>query len=178
MYNRLGGDMSAKVLKSQLPPDFADQVAAFHKAKLDHHNTIGVPAPTADYMVAQCVHRVPSDDPEVPDNYVINYEVIDDLPPPPTLAEKRTKLRMQVQTAEFEAYDAIMTPGKLRLLHVEVDEALQEKVHSDEQLAKIHKLEEVMSARKVIMHQAVRIGASIDDLDDAGIEAFKLGPLG
>jgi hypothetical protein len=95
-----------------------------------------------------------------------------------TLAERRKELHKLVAQEEIKAHAALMPFDKLRVLHQEVAEALKVKVHTDQQCAKIRQLDQIMQARQAVMHTAAIADAIIDELDEAGCESFKLGPLG
>lgn len=74
--------MTFRVFKSQIAnePDFAARVDRYRQARLDHHKTIGVSAPTEHYLIEACVRRV-SKEGEV-DQWAVDYEIVDDTPPP------------------------------------------------------------------------------------------------
>jgi hypothetical protein len=57
--------MTVAILLSQIgdAAAFAARVAAFRKAKLDHQNTVDVPAPREHELVEACVRRVPNPHP-------------------------------------------------------------------------------------------------------------------
>lgn len=117
--------MTLRLLKSQIDAldfNYAEAVETFRQAKLAHRFTVDVPAPTAPAIVEQAVQRIPSEG--APDDYVTAYEIIDDTPPPPSVEELRTALINRARQDEMNEVNAIMSPGRRRLLDIEYQEAM------------------------------------------------------
>jgi hypothetical protein len=119
--------MTLKLKKSQvdaLPFDFEQAVRDFIAAKEAHRFT-GDAAPSADVLVERAVRRVqyPIED-EKPDDFVANYEIEDDAPPPPTLAERKQAMIMESRLAEQAAIETLIPAGKRRLMDMDYRRAL------------------------------------------------------
>ncbi len=75
--------MTVKVLKSHIGSSpFAAEVEDYRQRLLAHRFTVDVPAPmAASAMVEECIKRVqyPIED-QKPDDFVADYEIVDDLP--------------------------------------------------------------------------------------------------
>lgn len=114
--------MTFRVYKSQIVGfDFEKAVADFIYAKLNQVED--VPAPTAEAMVEAAVRRVPSTD-DTGDNWVPDYEIIDDLPTPEELRAKETaELINQSRQQEQNEINALMPAGKGRLFALDVADA-------------------------------------------------------
>ena len=116
--------MTIKVYKSQVGNfDFEGAVIAFRDAKLAHRFTEGAPAPGApNALVEAAVKRVPVEG--GPDDFVADYEFIDDTPPPPTPEEIKARKIFESQVAEQDEIRAIMPAGKLRLFQMQYSDAV------------------------------------------------------
>lgn len=169
--------MTHRVLKSQVPDDFADRVAAHAVAMRAHQMSAGDPAPAAPQDVEWAVRRVAVDG--QPDDFVPDFEVIDDTPPPPTPAEIRHKLVADLRKAEQDAINAIMTPGKLRLLSLEANKArgIPDDQRSPEQVAVISKHRAILDAIEAIGLNAATQEAELDDLPDADLASWQPKPF-
>lgn len=107
--------MPVRLLKSQVPGDFAAVVEAHRQALLAHRATVGEPAPVADPLVERCIRRVAEEG--GPDDFVADYEIVDDTPSPAEqLRHRKGSLMTEVARAERARLDAISPPGKARLL--------------------------------------------------------------
>jgi hypothetical protein len=171
--------MTFKIAKSAiaaLPYDFAEAVKEFQRLKLDHRFT-GDAAPRADFIVEAAVRRVqyPIGE-QKPDDFVVDYEVVDDTPPPPTLAERKVTLIAQLRQAEVDALTAVLSPGRRRLLEVEVSAI--PPVEADRTAADHALLAErdrVLAADRDIRRRLARAEIEIEELaDEAAIDRFKI----
>lgn len=101
-----------------LPFDFDAKVAEFIAAKKAHALTVGEAAPSAPHhWIEQAVRRVSVDG--AADDFVADYELIDDTPPPPTLEQKKHQLVISVAQASAEAVNALIPRLKGRLWSME-----------------------------------------------------------
>ena len=103
-----------------LPFDFDAAVKEFIEAKKKHRTTVGEPSPNAPHLfVEAAVRRVPgSIEEQRPDDFVADYEVVDDTPPEPpkpSLDQRKMALAAQVGTAANAAVAKIIPPLKHRL---------------------------------------------------------------
>lgn len=102
-----------------LPFDFESAVAEYIKAKMAHRFTVGEPAPWAPHpWVEYAVKRVPGGEGQ-PDDFVADYEIEDDIPPPPTLDERKQALAVKAHADAAEAQGALIPPLKARFWHIE-----------------------------------------------------------
>jgi hypothetical protein len=116
--------MTLKLSLSQvksMPFDFEAAVQDFIGAKKHHQSTDGEPAPSARHqMVEAAVKRVPgSIDPPRPDDFVADYEIVDDTPPQPSLDQRKAVLVAALGTAANAAIAAVIPPLKRRLWDLE-----------------------------------------------------------
>lgn len=110
-----------------LPFDFEAGVAAHIKAKMDHRfAVIGEPAPAAAHpWIEHAVKRVNMGEGQ-PDDFVPDYEIIDDTPPPLTLDQKKQVLSHQVMMARAEVAHKIVPQLKARIWSIKYHRVLSE----------------------------------------------------
>ena len=157
--------MTLKVYKSHTagvsPDGFAVAVEAHRQALLAHRFT-GDAAPTAHHLVEAAVVRVPCEG--GPDDFVADFEVIDDTPAPPTPAQVRNDLLSRVRSAEFEAATAVIGSGALRLLSLDAREAAmkpaEDRTAAD--TAALDRLQDVTARRTAVDRHAATIEAAIE----------------
>lgn len=111
--------MTRTALKA-LPYDFVRAVEE-HRAALLAHRFSGDAAPTADSVVEQALRRVRREG--EPDDFVVDYEVIEDVVPP-SAVEQRQSLLAALRQAEVSARDAVIGAGRLRRLGLDVSRIL------------------------------------------------------
>lgn len=103
-----------------MPFDFEAEVEKYRQARVHHQTTEGEGAPSApDVMVERAVKRVPREG--VPDDFVADYEIVNDTPPVrvPTLDERKAVLAGAVNTKANELIAAIAPPLKRRFWAIE-----------------------------------------------------------
>lgn len=95
--------MTAQILKSQIKNEgeFRDALEKLRQAKIDHmmNGEIGT-APPSDPFLDQFIKRRPTG-PDTPDDLTIDYEIVNDDPPPPEPPSPLEVLRAE-ETAEIE----------------------------------------------------------------------------
>jgi hypothetical protein len=167
--------MTAKIMLSVLtnmgttPEAFKAKVDAFVQAKMDHRTKSGDPAPTAPAMIENLVKRVP---PKGMDEFVADYVIVDDSPPPKSLAERKGELLALLAREEQAALEAILSPAKRRLLGMEVQRVSMLKTEDRTKTDKAVLEESVRVAKlsqEVQLHSA-RMMAEVDDLTEETIE--------
>jgi hypothetical protein len=174
--------MTLTVLKSQIGGfDFPAAVESFRQELLEHRFTVDVPAPTAHPMIEGAVRRVPVEGSA--DDFIADFEIVDDTPPPPTLEERKAGLVGALALAEASAHDAVMSAGKLRLLSLDANDASNRisharvKGHGDgaaEDHATVARFVGINERRAVIARHAASVHAAIDDLTADQVDAFQI----
>lgn len=168
--------MTFKVLKSRIPDDFAQQVEKFRIEKLRHRRTVNTPAPVAHPFVEAAVRRVVVGKGH-PDDFVVDFEVIDDSPPPPTLREKKNRLLQQLAVEEQIRLDQIeLPPGKRRKADLELNRVLQ--LPEDQRTGEDNALiDEANLRRQRILDLQLVVAdlmARVEDLDESTIDQWHM----
>ena len=165
--------MTAQIPLSQIgnADDFKARVAAFRQAKLDHHATIGEPAPREHELVEAAVRRVPKGD--AADDYeIVPYEFVDDRP---SLRSRKDVLLHQVGEIERALMEASMPPGKRRLDGLHAGDLLR-KPQAERSAAESKFLadRDARHAREdAIARQAAQLMSDIEDLTEETIGAWQ-----
>jgi hypothetical protein len=155
---------------------FKKRVEAFRQAKLDHHKTVGEPAPREHDLVEAVVRRAPSRGAE-PDDYVIDdYEIVDDRP---SLRSRKDALIHQVSERERELMSASMPAGKRRLAGLRAHEIRQkpEAERSDADRQFLADTEARLHRETAIGRHAAELQAAIEDLTEQTIDAWQPAPF-
>lgn len=172
--------MAFQVLKSKIGEDFAEKVESHRQALLAHRFTIrGEGAPRSDEMVEGCVRRVFVAE-DKPDDFVADYEIIDDTPPPPpppTLAQRKNALRSEVASREMDLLNDILPFGKRRLLQLRIGRIADQNKASPEEKTLIARHTDVMQKSSDVHMWAAFQQAEIDDLDEASVESWQMKPF-
>jgi len=155
----------------------ADQ-AAFENSVQEYVNSlhafnmvVGKPRPTAHPLVERAIKRVQKQG--FPDQYVADYVVIDDTPPPPSLEDKKNKLMSELRAAEAVAMNSVLPHRKTRLVHLNSNKALtvSEEQRTDEHKKDIELLEKIKAFNEKIMRIAAQAESDIDDLTEQTIDS-------
>lgn len=115
--------MTFRILRTALqalPYDFVRAVEE-HRAALLAHRFSGDAAPTADSVVEQALCRVRREG--EPDDFVADYEVIEDVVPS-SATDQRQSLLAALRQAEISAREAVIGAGRLRRLGLDVSRVL------------------------------------------------------
>lgn len=161
--------MTLSLKKSQvdaLPFDFEQAVRYFIAAKEAHRFT-GDFAPAADAIVEAAVRRIQYPiDAGKPDDFVADYEIEDDTPPPPTLEQRKREMIAESRQVEQAAIDALIPPGKRRLLDMDFQRAMAvpEQDRSPAQLRVIEQHGDLEKRIEDIRYAAARREAAIEDI--------------
>ena len=163
-----------------LPYDFEKEVASLIQAKKDHQKTEGIPAPYGPALVESAVRRVPgSIDPPKADDFVADYEVVDDTPPPPTLDERKGALAMTSQAVAQSIIDKIDPPLKRRLTQMDYANAMAvpEAKRTSPQIAAIAARETRKARVDATMYHLATLESQIHDLTDKTIDGWTPAPF-
>jgi hypothetical protein len=176
--------MPLQIMLSQvksLPFDFAEAVQEYIAAKKHHQTTEGQPAPGAPHqMVEAAVKRVPgSIDPPRADEFVADYEIVDDTPPAPSLDQRKSALAMDVQQQAQVAIDKIRPPLKARLLAMDFSRAMaiEEAKRTPADKATIASYLDGNARIDAITYHLAKIEAQIHDLTEATIGDWSASPF-
>jgi hypothetical protein len=163
--------MTLKLRKSEienLPFNFEQEVRDFIAAKEAHCFT-GNAAPTTYPLVEQAVRRVQYPiDAKKPDDFIADYEIEDDTPPPLTLAERKQTMLAESRQQEQTEIAALAPSGKLRLLQMDAQRAMQvpEKDRSQEQSSFIEQWIDINKRFADIQYVAAQREAAIEDISE------------
>ena len=165
--------MTLKVYKSHTvgidPAGFVSAVEAHRQALLAHRFT-GDAAPTAHPLVEAAVVRVPCEG--GPDDFVSDFEVVDDLPAPVDL---RAALLARIHIAEGTAALAVIGNAALRLLSIDAREAALKPVadRTAADVAALDRMQDVARRRTAIDRHGAVLGALVEDLPADQLATFE-----
>lgn len=164
-------DLAAAGLSAET---YAAQVEEYRQARLAHRFTVNVPAPSAPAFIEAAVRRVPQSG--APDDFVADFEIIDDRLPAPSLEERRRSLIADISAEEGRRLDALMPSGKLRLLQMQATLAAKKAPpdRSPEEADALARFEHVMARMEAITLHAATLMAAVDDLAEGEIDAFHI----
>ncbi len=162
----------AKSVIAGLPFDYAAAVEQFRQAKLAHRFT-GDIAPSAPALIEAAVRRVPIEGQA--DDFVTDYEVIDDTPPAPTLDERKMALLNEIRTAEAAAFVKIISPGRQKLLFLDLAPiyAKPEADRTDAERELVASAVALDKRREAIQRHAAAQEIEVEDLTEATIDGWK-----
>ncbi|WP_457488948.1 hypothetical protein [Tardiphaga sp. P5_C10] len=174
--------MTFKINKSEvdaLPFAFAEAVEAHRLALIEHRQT-GNATPTHDPRVEAAVRRVivPLEEGR-PDDFVTDYEIIDDTPPPPappTPAERRAQLLSSVQKSQAEAAAKVVSPARARLLSMDVSRVYAKPVESrtpaDDAIMAQHAA--IQARFNALTYHTAKLEVEIEDLADDQLDSWQM----
>ncbi|MGM5033514.1 hypothetical protein [Tardiphaga sp. 803_E3_N1_3] len=177
--------MTFQISKSQvdgLPYNFADEVEKYQQAMLAHRFS-GDAAPVAPGIIEAAVRRVqyPIEDGK-PDDFVIDFEIVDDTPPPPeppTPTERRTKLMFQVQAAQADAAAKVISPARARLLSMDVSrvyaKATEARTPADDAALAQHAA--IQARLNALTYHTATLEVEIEDLADDKLDSWQMTPF-
>ncbi|MGM4967420.1 hypothetical protein AB7714_28260 [Tardiphaga sp. 1201_B9_N1_1] len=172
----------AKSAIDRLPYVFEDEVKAFIAAKEAHRTGSGA-APTSypDVEAAVRLVRYPitEGESERPDDFVADFEIVDDTPPPPTSptpAEKRVQLLNSVRTAQAEAAAKVISPARARLLSLDMSRvyAKQEENRTPADDAAMAQHAAIQSRLNALNYHTATLEVQIEDLADDQLDGWQM----
>jgi len=158
-----------------LPFDFDQAVKDHVQAKKDHLTTEGVPAPTAHPAVEAAVRRIPGSA-TTPDDFVADYQIMDDTPPPPTAEERKAAVAAQINADATAALNAITPPLKARLWGIQYGEAMVARSNGQataEHEAMIAEHEARGARFQQVIRHAAELESQLHDLPDDMVDIWK-----
>lgn len=160
--------MTLQIAKSVIGDmDYPAAVEAYRQALLAHRFT-GNAAPTAHPLVEQAVRRIQyAIEDGKPDDFIADYEIVDDTPPPPGDVERKAVLVSKIMEAQRLAVDAVMPAGKLRLLTLQANDA---KIL-------VSQFEAVQQKLAAIEYHGATLEAAIDDLTADQYDTWQMKPF-
>lgn len=174
-----------KIFLSQtkaLPFDFEKAVAAYVQELQDHRFTEDAAAPSVPHpLVAAAVSRKqhPIED-EKPDDFVADYEIVDDTPPKPSLDERKVAMANEVTRRANELLTAITPPLKAGLWNFQVSDAMitEESARTDTQKAVLDAHEIRRKQGNAIHRHLAQLHSDIHDLPtEEALDAWQPTPF-
>jgi hypothetical protein len=164
--------MTIQIAKSQAGSDFEARIEAFRQAKLAHHQTLDVPAPTEHPLVEACIRREPRDGEA--DDYVADYVIVE-----PSLDEQKRDLTAEVNKQQQAALAKVMSPAKRGLLEFSfVDLGSKQKdqlTPADKVLLAKHNL--ILTHGDAVARHGAKLQDQIEDLTEDTIKTWKPEPF-
>lgn len=187
---------------------FEKDVSDFIEALKAHAHTEGAPAPTAQALVEASVLRVrhpteglhqpmrtrvtdegetitePHGDPipfvssEQPDDFLPNYKIVDDTPPPPTLDERKLKLAGALENEAHKITADLSPPLKRRFWELQYGEAVAVDVaqRSADQKATVAKYEARTVKVNAVYRHLAQMHSAIHDLTEETFDGWSPSP--
>jgi hypothetical protein len=174
--------MTFKIPLSQIKSadEFAADVAAYIKAKKDHQKTTGEPAPTAAPMVEAAVRVVPgSIEEQRADDYVADYSVEDDTPPPPSFEDRKAALVLSIRDEGEARIAKFFPPLKRNHMHMLVSRAsrVEEDKRTNEQKAVLAHMQDIAERADAIQFHVAEQQAAVHDLTAETIDDWAPEPF-
>jgi len=133
----------------------------------------GEPRPTAHPLIEACVRRVPREGQA--DDFVADYTIIDDTPPPLSLREKKDRLISEIAKQERDATDRVWPLGKQRLDNMMAIEfmSMPEDNREPHQVAFLDEVKSKQEKIAAIQKQSATLMSQIEDLTSETIDNWK-----
>lgn len=169
----------------QIPLSISGPVDAFaaavetHRADLVAHRRgrAGVPVPVHnEALIDSLIRWVPRGDPYPDECTIAPYEIVDDGP---TLAERKGRLEGELFAARTATVDAILSPARVRLLDLDMTDALgtPEESRTPAQVGAIAAYV-AFQARAAEIHRNMALAAlEIEGLDAVSVATWKVPSL-
>lgn len=140
---------------------------------------VGKPRPTSHPLVEACVKRVQKLN--APDEYVADYVVVDDTPPPPlqpaplSLEDRKRQHQATLTQAENEAKWKILPQRRVRLAvaKIQIAMSIPEDKRTAEQNEDIASFTRVQKAWQQIELVSAQAEAELDDLTEDSIDSWQ-----
>ncbi|MGM4999244.1 hypothetical protein AB8A05_10960 [Tardiphaga sp. 538_B7_N1_4] len=171
--------MTFQINKSEvdaLPFDFAEAVEAHRLALIEHRQT-GNATPTHDPRVEAAVRRVivPLEEGR-PDDFVADFEIVDDTPPPPTSSEQRAKLLRNIQVEHAAAAARVISPARARLLSMDVSRVYAKPAESrtpaDDAIFAQHAA--IQARLNALTYHTATLEVEIEELADDQLDSWQM----
>jgi len=161
-----------------------EQAVAEHVARLIAFNKeVGQPRPVAHPLIEASVKRIqhPKGS-KLPDDYAVDYVIVDDttVTPPLSLEDRKRFIYSQLQVAEMAAKERILPGRKQRLAMLEYNlaKAKEPEVRTPEEAAAVTLIEDAQVKFTAIELAAARAESAIEDLTQDTIDSWQLPELG
>lgn len=163
---------------------FAAAVESYRADLADHRTGAeGQPAPIAHELIDSLILRIPQAGPvesRGADRFEIApYEIVDDTPPPPappTLADRKRALLLELHTTAQAAIDKVLSPARARLLALDYNAAISvpKSKRNARQKAAVAKFETYNAGAGVIQHAVALAAVTIEDLTETTINDWTV----
>ncbi len=112
--------------------------------------------------------------PGKPDEFVSDYEIVDDSPPPPSLTQLKHALLLEIAKQENELAQAIWPIGKRRLDELNEADILlkEEKIRTDEEKQFLVDLTDKKNKLSSLNRKAATLHSEIEDLTVENIKTW------
>lgn len=170
-----------------------EQAVADHVDKLIAFNReTDTPRPIAHPLIEASVKRIchPKGS-KLPDDYAVDYVIVDDTPPAPpplNLSDRKLMLMAQVRSAEQAAKEAVLPQRKHRLFNIKatavavklkyVDGKPDQSDLSEEEVGVLKEADSVRTAYAAIELIAAQAESDIEDLTDDTVDKWQVPDFG
>lgn len=168
---------------NELNIDFDQEVEALRQAKLAHRfDTNGSPSPLGHPLLEAAIRTVKgkliSENPPIhegPDDFVLDYEIVDDIYKP-TLDDKKKKLKDLLYQEQDRRLSAIIPQGKMRLFNIKAYEIRSTNFlfRTSKQRKLLKEIDQKKAMIDSIIKHSATVESDIDDLTDETIDTWVL----
>jgi hypothetical protein len=160
----------AKSVINGLPYAYAEAVETFRQAKLAHRFT-GDVAPSAPAIIEHAVRRMQREGQA--DDFVADYEIIDDIPMP-TLAERKATLVATIRGAEAAALAKIISSARERLQGLDLNAvyAKPEAARTDADRALLARAIDIAARKDMIQRHGIHLEIAVEELTEATLNGW------
>lgn len=158
---------------------FSTLVEEHRQALIVHGKSIGVPAPIPKiYGLEACIVRTAATD-EHEESFVSDFEIVDDLPPPPTLDEKKMVHVRTTHELFNKAISDAFPQLKRRLWGLTYEDIVEKPTaaRSDSERLFQRQHEARLKYEKDAYRHLARLESEIDDLTSDTVDGWKPEPF-
>lgn len=114
-----------------------------------------------------------------PDSFVANYKIVDDLPPPPTLDERKAKLADDLTHQAQKIIDTLVPPLKRGFWDIQYSEAVTvdpPTLRTADQKATVERHEARNTKVRAVYRHLAQMHSAIHDLTDETFDGWSPSP--